>query len=55
MLSVTGFKQMGHQSGFKCSGRQNVSNFTRQGIPDRWSDMRITAMPKCVGLHTWNA
>ena len=31
MHAVVGFKHMGLQSGFKCSGWLNVSNFMRQG------------------------
>ena len=48
LLDVVGFKHVGLQSGFKCSGWLNVSNFMRQRIPDKRSSIRNRVMSKAV-------
>ena len=47
---VTDLKQTGLQSSFRCSGWLNISNFMRQKILDRWSNIGRTVMSKCFGL-----
>ena len=52
--SIVGFKQMVLQSGFKCSGWLNMSNFTSPGIPDRRSSTEKLEerYPNVVNQHT---
>ena len=47
--AAVGFKQMGLQSSFKCSGRLNVLNFMREGISYR----KIETHKKLAYLNIW--